>query len=268
VYAKDVDATHARFYGLGARVGQWVAGPLVDSASNFISVAAGSLVLNYADSGADKGKAPIFDGRSNTWGPTFASPLSVVLGSAAGTQALLWLGGQVPSAYSARRGSWSSPSGSAGLSFLGASLGKESFWYADAANKLWAHSSLDDGQVWFDWPDGVDFHAPGPTTGAAPTLGYSIRGNPGVDLAFCYVSFGFVNGVAIGGVGGLLYLDPATILPVGSFGLVDADGMLEKQIPLAGAITAPLQAWMQPVLIDTVLLQARFGGRAEQAVLF
>jgi hypothetical protein len=268
VYAKNVDATHNRCYGLGARPGPWVAGPLVDQASGTISVAAGSLVLNYADSGPDKGKSPIFDGRSNTWGATFTSSLPVVLGSAAGSQALLWLGGQVPSAYSARRGSWSSPSGSAGLTTLGPALGKESFWYADAANKLWAFSALDDGQVWFDWPDGSDFTVPGPTSGAVPTVGYSMRGKPGVDLAFCYASFGFVNGLAVAGVGGLLYLDPLTIVPVGSFGLVDADGMLEKQIPLAGALPSPVTVWLQPVLIDTVLLQARFGGRAEQAVLY
>lgn len=268
VYAKNIDATHARFYGLGARLGQWVAGPLVDQASNYVTMAAGSLVLNYADSGPEKGKSPIFDGRSNTWGPTFTSSLPVVLGSAAGSQALIWLGGQVPSAYSARRGSWSSPSGSAGLTFLAPALGKESFWYADASNNLWAFSALDDGQVWFDWPDGIDFTAPGPTSGATPTVGYSIRGKPGVDLAFCYASFGFVNGVPLSGIGGLLYLDPSTILSVGSFGLVDADGMLEKQIPLAGALPAPLTVWLQPVLIDTVLLQARFGGRAEQAVLY
>ncbi|MBM3977186.1 MAG: hypothetical protein FJ299_09375 [Planctomycetes bacterium] len=266
VYAANVDASNGRFHALSARTGAWVAGPLVPTSETYSTAAGTTLALHYVGSGAGKGKCQVFDERLGQWAPLYTSPALVPSASVSGNAALMYWFTQVPALYSSRRGDWVSPSGSAGLSQTPL-IGADVVAYVDAANKLWAGSALDQGHVWFDWPNSLDYQVPGTVGAVTPFLGYSVRGTPSVDLALVYAAPSAQSGIALPGLGGLLYLDPGAAFSLGSLGLVDADGLREQKYPLPGAFASPVQFWLQPVLVDTGTLQARFGGRAEQAWL-
>lgn len=266
VLAANVDASNHRFHALAARTGAWVAGPLVPTSESYSTSSGTSLVLNYGSSGAAKGKTRVFDERYGNWSPSYTSGLSIVNGNAGGNSALVWFFGQPAAAYSARRGDWVLPSGAANVGQT-PTFSADVVAYVDQANKLWAFSALDEGHVWLDWPNSLDYQVPGTVGAVAGTLGYSVHGAPGVELALVYAAPAAQSGLALPGIGGLLYLDPGSAFSVGSLGLVDADGLREKQYPLPGGLAGPAQIWLQPVLVDSGTLQARFGGRAEQAWL-
>lgn len=262
----SVDATNSRFHALAARSNTWVASPLVPTSEAYSSLTGSTALLHYVGSGAAKGKCRVFDERTNQWSPLFTSSATFPTALAAGNAALVYWFGSAPSLYSSRRGDWSAPSGVANVGQT-PTISADVVAYVDQAGKLWAGSALDEGHVWLDWPNSLDYQVPG-TVGAVPgTLGYSVRGTPGVELALVYAAPAAQSGFVLPGIGGVLYLDPGTAFSVGSLGLVDADGLREKQYALPGALANPAQFWLQPVLVDSGTLAARFGGRAEQAWL-
>jgi hypothetical protein len=266
VLAANVDASNHRYYALAARTGTWVAGPLVPTSETTTSAAGSTAVLNYVNTDAAKGKCRVFDERYNQWLPLFTSTATIPTALVAGNAALVYWFGSAPSLYSARRGDWSTPSGVANVGQT-PTISADVVAYVDQAGKLWAGSAIDEGHTWLDWPNSLDYQVPGTVGAVTGTLGYSVRGTPSVDLALVYAAPAVQSGFALPGVGGLLFLDPGTAFNVGSLGLVDADGLREKQYPLPSALASPAQFWLQPVLVNSGTLAARFGGRAEHAWL-
>ncbi|MAB79763.1 MAG: hypothetical protein CMJ89_10470 [Planctomycetes bacterium] len=60
-------------------------------------------------------------------------------------------------AYSAQRGDWTSPGPHVYAD--SAVLGENVLWLEDGG-RLWAFGSLCEGHVWYDWPNGTEYHIP------------------------------------------------------------------------------------------------------------
>lgn len=232
----------------------------------FSTVGDGSYVAHQQLLGAGAGNVYLFDERCDQWPAPFNPGFGATL--EADRNALVAHFGTTGAApvwgYSVQRGDWTSPAAATPLSVT-PTLDENVAWMVDGAGDLWGFGTPNENHVWFDWPNGTEYHVSG---GNAPYLGLSVQGSPG-DLAFVYVSAAKLNpGLVFPPVIGLLCIDPTFAVGLGPLGVIDADCLIEGRYPLPTLFPTCFQLWFQGLRFDPVTLVLEWAERCEPAWFF
>jgi len=171
-------------------------------------------------------------------------------------------------AYSAQRDDWTSPGPH--VYSDSAVLGENILWLEDKG-KLWAFGSLCEGHVWYDWPNGKEYHIPDDGLSAhVPELRYSLRAEPGSVFAL-YGSSGLLSTpLSLLPNGAPLWLDftgSLLLSPLGSFGSANADGLIQAGFPIPAGLQPVKHFFFQPLILNGSN-QFYLGNRFDPAWIF
>jgi hypothetical protein len=171
-------------------------------------------------------------------------------------------------AYSAQRGDWTSPGPHV---YADSAVAGENVLWLEDGGKLWAFGSLCEGHVWYDWPNGTEYHIPDDGLSAhVPELRYSLRAEPGSVFAL-YASSGLLSTpLSLLPSGEHLWLDFSAILllsPLGSFGAATADGLIQAAFPIPAGLQPVKHFFFQPLILNG-MNQVYLGNRFDPAWIF
>ncbi|MEZ5980406.1 MAG: hypothetical protein R3F34_19640 [Planctomycetota bacterium] len=246
---------------MGTRYNPWVPTP----AFGFNPTGTGSVVAHQDPTGT----VNVFDERCDMWNPpvAFGFPRQLTVGRN------VVLSEPVPGtatsidAYSVQRCDWSSPLGFA-LPVVTSGVEENVAFALDSAGLLWGYGSSNDGQTYYQWPNGTEYLVSGPAAspGCKPTLfGYGVRSTPG-NLSWVILGAPLqCPPIVVPGFCNELWL-PITSTLYSAVGVHDLDCMVELRLPLTGTLLSCIQPWMQALTYDIATGQFCFGCRRADAL--
>ncbi len=269
-------AFFGELFAYSTRWNRWVAGP-VSQSFTLESIASGSVIAVRESVGANTDLIHAFDERGEAW-------VSVDPGHdvafEAGENVVLYYpdpstapAGERVGAFGVHAGVWTDAPASAVLPVSQnpePEADENVAWFVDAAGRLFAFGSANEGHVWHQWPNCTETHVSGsggspPTT---PSVGMSVRGAE-IETVFVFASPGIVAPFVVPGVFGQMHLDLAGLIQLGLLGQIGPAGVLTVRYPLPNQLKTGAQAWIQPLLLDLfVTLTVRWGERADPVWFF